>query len=86
MLDLVAPDAATLRRAADAIEDARQGGPVLVCCALGYGRSAAAVAVWLVRTGRMADLEAALAHLRAKRPRLALGTAQQQAVVEALVG
>jgi protein-tyrosine phosphatase/membrane-associated phospholipid phosphatase len=86
MLDLVAPDAAMLRRAADAIDDARQRGPVLVCCALGYGRSAAAVAVWLVRTGRMADLDAALTYLRAKRPRLALGAAQQQAVAEALVG
>ena len=86
MLDLVTPDAAMLRRAADAIEDARQHGPVLVCCALGYGRSAAAVAVWLVRTGRMADLDAALTHLRAKRPRLALGTGQQQAVREAVIG
>jgi len=86
MLDLVAPDAAALRGAADAVEEARQRGPVLVCCALGYGRSAAAVAVWLVRTGRMADLDAALTHLRAKRPRLVLGAGQQQAVREAVVG
>jgi len=86
MLDLVAPDAAALRRAAEAIEEARRHGPVLVCCALGYGRSAAAVAVWLVRTGRMSDLDAALGHLRVKRPRLALGAAQRQAVTEAVVG
>jgi protein-tyrosine phosphatase/membrane-associated phospholipid phosphatase len=86
MLDLVAPDAAALRRAAEAIEEARRHGPVLVCCALGYGRSVAAVAVWLVRTGRMSDLDAALGHLRAKRPRLALGPAQRQAMTEAVVG
>jgi protein-tyrosine phosphatase len=77
-LDLVAPDADLLRRAADAIEEARQRGPVLVCCALGYGRSAAAVATWLVRTGRMPDRASALRHLRTKRPRLA--------VTEAAVG
>jgi hypothetical protein len=68
-----------------AIQAARQGG--LCWCAV---RSVPAALrqspVWLVRTGRMADLDAALTHLRAKRPRLALGTAQQQAVVEALVG
>jgi protein-tyrosine phosphatase len=85
LLDLVAPDAAQLRRAADAIEQARSRGPVLVCCALGYGRSAAAVAVWLLRTGRTSDLEATLRHLRERRPRLALGAAQQKAVTEAVI-
>ena len=69
-LDLVTPKPATLYRIADAIEAARHDGPVLVCCALGYGRSAAAVAIWLVRTGRAANLDAALLHLRAKQPRL----------------
>jgi protein-tyrosine phosphatase len=77
-LDLVAPDADLLRRAADAIEEAHRHGPVLVCCALGYGRSAAAVAAWLVQTGRMPDRESALRHLRTKRPRLV--------VTEAAVG
>ena len=71
-LDLVTPKPATLHRIAEAIEAARHDGPVLVCCALGYGRSAAAVAIWLVRTGRAADLDAALLHLRAKRPRLVM--------------
>jgi protein-tyrosine phosphatase len=86
MLDLVAPDPAALRRAADAIEHARLSGPVLVCCALGYGRSAAAVAAWLLRTGRTADLETTMRHLHERRPRLALGADQQKAVAEAIVG
>jgi protein-tyrosine phosphatase len=86
MLDLVAPDAEALRRAAETIEEARHHGAVLVCCALGYGRSAAVLAVWLVRTGRMSDLESALRHLRARRPRLALGAAHRQAATEAVVG
>ncbi|MHC1547693.1 phosphatase PAP2 family protein [Phyllobacterium sp. K27] len=45
MLDLASPPAAELRKAADAIELARKKGPVLVCCALGFQRSAAAAAM-----------------------------------------
>ncbi|MFO1084965.1 MAG: phosphatase PAP2/dual specificity phosphatase family protein [Reyranellaceae bacterium] len=88
MLDLVAPEAAALGTAADKIESARrQGqGPVLVCCALGYGRSAAALAVWLVRSGRATDPVAALAHLAQVRPRLAVTAQQMQAVTEAIDG
>lgn len=71
-LDLVAPAAETLDAAADAIERARSGGTVLVACALGYGRSAAAVAHWLLRSGRAADEAAALAMLRKARPRIRL--------------
>lgn len=86
MLDLVAPEAAALRSAADKIESARRHGPVLVCCALGYGRSAAALAVWLVRSGRAADPAAALAHLKKMRPRLAVSPQQNRAVTEAIDG
>ena len=71
-LDLVPLSDAELHRAVAAIEGARAEGPVLVACALGYGRSAAAVASWLVATGRVASPAAAVAHLRARRPRIAL--------------
>ncbi|RZS77830.1 PAP2 superfamily protein [Phyllobacterium myrsinacearum] len=50
-LDLVSPQHDELRNAADAIELARSKGPVLVCCALGFQRSAAAIAVWLLQYG-----------------------------------
>jgi hypothetical protein len=73
-LDLVPVEAATLQRTADAIETLRRDGAVLVTCALGYGRSAAAIAAWLVRTGRAADTAAALAMLRDARPRVTLDT------------
>ena len=86
MLDLVAPDAATLRAAADAIEDAQASGPVLVCCALGYGRSVASVATWLTRSGRAATVEAAITLLRAKRPGLVLKPDQIAAITEAARG
>ena len=68
MLDLVAPDADTLRAAADAVEEARASGPVLVCCALGYARSAAVVAAWLLRTGRARTARDAAARILAARP------------------
>jgi protein-tyrosine phosphatase/membrane-associated phospholipid phosphatase len=86
MLDLVAPSAMALRLAADRIERLRVQGPVLVCCALGYGRSAATLGVWLVRTGRQPDLQAAIDHLRTKRPRLAIKSEQRQAMAEAIDG
>ena len=83
MLDLVAPEPASLQAAAEQVERLRLQGPVLVCCALGYGRSAAVLAVWLVRTQRATDLQAALRYLKDKRPRLTLNARQLRAVTEA---
>ncbi len=58
-------------------------GPLLVCCALGYSRSAASVATWLLRTGRAADAEAAVAIVRAARPGIVLGPAHLRAIAAA---
>lgn len=52
MLDLLPPPRDKLAEAAAMIEAARCRGTVLVCCALGFQRSAGAVAEWLVATGR----------------------------------
>ena len=52
MLDLLPPKADSLGQAVAAIEPARRQGTVLVCCALGFQRSAAVVAEWLVASGR----------------------------------
>jgi len=48
MLDLLPPGRAALASAAEAIEQSRQQGSVWVCCALGFSRSAASVAAWLI--------------------------------------
>jgi membrane-associated phospholipid phosphatase len=83
VLDLVAPAAGELAHAASAIERLRQHGPVLVCCALGLSRSASAVAAWLLATRRAADVDAALARVRAARP-TAVFTDLQVAALRAL--
>ena len=72
MLDLVAPSCAQLREVAQEIEAARGRGEVLVCCALGYSRSAAALAAWLLHSGRAATVEEAIAILRKARPAIVL--------------
>lgn len=66
--DLGVPDSRTLASAAAAVDQARARGPVLVCCALGRGRSALVAASWLLATGRAASAEAALAAVRQVRP------------------
>ncbi|NVZ80158.1 dual specificity protein phosphatase family protein, partial [Pseudomonas gingeri] len=56
VLDLIAPSAEQCRQAALSIEALRQHGPLLVCCALGYSRSATALAAWLLHSGRAAEI------------------------------
>ncbi|ROL79055.1 phosphatase PAP2/dual specificity phosphatase family protein [Pseudomonas vranovensis] len=71
-LDLVVPTAERCREAAAAIEQLRAQGPVLVCCALGYSRSASAVAAWLVLSGRCADAGQAQQRISQARPGVVL--------------
>ena len=59
MLDLLSPSPAQLATASNAVAAARSGGPVLVCCALGFQRSAGVVAEWLIATGRAHDFSQA---------------------------
>ena len=82
-LDLVAPEPDLLRAAAAAIEDGRARGPVLVCCALGLSRSAAALATWLVAHGHADSVAAAVQHIRRARPRVVLGDATKAAIARA---
>jgi protein-tyrosine phosphatase len=83
-LDLVPPAAAELNEAARHIESMRAHGPVLVCCALGFTRSACAVAAWLLATGRAGDIEEAEAILRTCRPGVVLGESHRAALAAML--
>ncbi len=81
MLDLIAPTPAQLMAAAEAIEaQLRDDGDVLVCCSLGYSRSAAAVAAWLLYTGRAEHVDEAIGRVRQQRPQLVLHHAHRMAL------
>lgn len=76
-LDLIVPDREILQQAAKAIEHHHQQGPVLVCCALGYSRSASAVAAWLLLNGHCASASQAEALIRQARPGVVLHPAHR---------
>jgi protein-tyrosine phosphatase len=80
VLDLIAPTPAECLRAAQAIERLRTRGPLLVCCALGYSRSATAVAAWLLHSGRAATVDEALAIIRTARAHVVLHPAHRKAL------
>ncbi|UOO77594.1 phosphatase PAP2/dual specificity phosphatase family protein [Neisseria sp. Dent CA1/247] len=86
MLDMVPPPAVDLARAADVLNKLieRNCAPVLVCCALGYGRSAAVVLTWLLKYGGCADLESALAVVKQARPKMVLPSETEAAVLQAV--
>jgi protein-tyrosine phosphatase len=73
VLDLTTPPTEVLTAAVAAIERLRTNGPLLVCCALGFSRSACAVAAWLLATNRVADVDEALERLRQARANVVLG-------------
>ena len=64
-LDLLSMPAARIREAALAVEAAQRRGPVLICCALGFQRSAVVAACALLRTGIATNAVAAVAQIKA---------------------
>ncbi|WLG87805.1 phosphatase PAP2/dual specificity phosphatase family protein [Pseudomonas cucumis] len=86
ILDLTTPSAEQCLAAAQAIEHLRQQGPLLVCCALGYSRSATAIAAWLLHSGRATNVDAAVAMIQAARPQVVLHPAHRQALENAYAG
>jgi protein-tyrosine phosphatase/membrane-associated phospholipid phosphatase len=85
VLDLTVPRPAQLREAVRALSDFQRAGyPVLVCCALGYSRSALVAAAWLARHEGLRDAQQAVARLRACRPQVTLG-ADSMAALESCI-
>lgn len=82
MLDLAIPTLAQLDAAVEAIDRFESQRPTLVCCALGYSRSAATIAAWLVHTGKAASTDAAIALLRERRPGVSLHAAHEARLKE----
>lgn len=81
MLDMVPPESGDLLRAAQALARLQQQGrPVLVCCALGYGRSAAVAVLWLWAGGAYSSLDEACETVRRARPQMVLSDAVRQSI------
>ena len=70
ILDLTAPTQEQLAAAVEFIKSEPEHGIVYVHCKIGYSRSAAAVAAYLLDSGLAADADSSLAQLRAVRPSL----------------
>ena len=83
-LDLVEPSPNQLRHAARAVEEAAGRGPVLVCCALGFSRSAAVAAVWLGAYGPRLSVDDAVQVIRDARPQVVLKPAWIAAIGQAV--
>ena len=73
MLDLLAPGVDQLDMAVRAIQELDGARPTLVSCALGYSRSAASVAAWLIATARARSVSDAVEMIRARRNGIVLG-------------
>ncbi len=73
MLDLTTPRIDQLDAAIAAIAAAQR--PTLVCCALGYSRSATVAAAWWMADTRCGDAQAAVEALRRARPQVLIGFA-----------
>jgi hypothetical protein len=71
LLDLVAPSEQQLEVAVRAIDEAKNHGPVLVCCALGLSRSACVATAWLILHQRMSAGDAT-SQMRKLRPGVVL--------------
>lgn len=86
MLDLLVPSPARLHEAARHLMACRddRSGPVLVCCALGFSRSAAVMLTWLCLSGRVSSLDQAVAMLRQKHPQVVLSPDLLRAVDSAI--
>jgi protein-tyrosine phosphatase len=72
ILDLTAPQTDQLREMATFIGEHAKGGIVYVHCKIGYSRSAAAVASYLLLSGRAVDVEDALMTIRRARPSIVI--------------
>jgi protein-tyrosine phosphatase len=68
ILDLTAPSTGQLREMATFIDEESRKGVVYVHCKIGYSRTAAAAAAYLLQTGRASSVPEAVALLRRVRP------------------
>src|SRR5512137_563169 len=72
MLDMTPPTPGQIDAAVRAINRLVDRRPTLVCCALGYSRTAVASAAWLMAAGHASSAGEAIAQVRRARPQVVL--------------
>ena len=77
VLDMTPLSQPECQQAAQTIEHYRQQGKLLVCCALGYSRSATAVIAWLLWTKRANTLQQAIGIVKEQRNSIVISRQQQ---------
>ncbi len=77
MLDGTAPSADSLTLAVEHLEAMAARGATYVHCALGHSRSALVILAYLLKTGKIASIDAGLRELRSLRPRVGLSSGQR---------
>jgi hypothetical protein len=82
ILDLTAPTQEQLREMVEFIDERSRHGIVYVHCKIGYSRSAAAIAAYLIMSGKANTAEEAFAIIRRARPSIVI----RPEVVSALAG
>ena len=82
ILDLTAPNQAQLMEMSKFIGDHSRNGAVYVHCKIGYSRSAAAIAAYLIMSGKVKTAEEAFAMIRCVRPSVVIRPEVRSALSE----
>ncbi|OCG22403.1 hypothetical protein A9G22_07485 [Gilliamella sp. App2-1] len=82
VLDMTPLTIEQCQQTAKIIEKYHQQGKLLVCCALGYSRSATAIIAWLLLTKRVSNLDEAITKVKVCRPNIVITTKQQLILTE----
>ncbi|WP_202113551.1 dual specificity protein phosphatase family protein [Gilliamella sp. Lep-s21] len=77
VLDMTPLTIEQCQQASKMIEQCHKQGNVLVCCALGYSRSATAVIAWLLLTKRASSLDDAITKVKSSRHSVVITTKQR---------
>lgn len=85
VLDMTAPSIAVCEQAVTAIEQSNKQGKVLVCCALGYSRSATVVIAWLLWVKKATTVDEAIAIVCKARPDIVIHDKQRIVLQQWLV-
>jgi protein phosphatase len=82
ILDLTAPTQSQLMEMSNFMGDHSRNGAVYVHCKIGYSRSAAAVAAYLIMSGEVKTAEEAFAMIRRVRPSVVIRPEVRSALSE----